>query len=288
MGMTPVHVNIASDESEGTSVHLVLPPAGAFPSSSKEVRIIHAWTPGAGKHKITSTVLHKTQGIVQQGHDCGGLIPDLAPPYPYPGCMNGNLPRMLMMSSRKVPFGASTVRAEGSAIGGAHTTPNLPMLSCGEPVPIPYTYPITNTVNTVLVGLSARDITRGWEDITDAMIIEGICLALSPTKGLGLDDLIGGAAGIDPNKTAISAGIGLIRSIDRSGESGWTEPISLKVESGGGVEGAGVEIKWTPATGEAEVAAEKNTGPHKQSAGAKRDKDGNWKGTGAVPPDLFE
>lgn len=292
MGMTPVHVNIASDESEGTSIHLVLPPAGASLSPSKEVRIDHGWRPGASKHKITSTVSHRKRGIVQEGHDCGALIADLAPPWEI-GYGNGNLPRMLMMSSRKVMFGASSVKAEGTAIGGAHTVPNLPMLSCGEPLPIPHTHPLTNSGNTVLVGFSKKDIKRGWENIVDAITVELICLLVAAgqkppeTETEVVGGIFDGTFGRDPVKSLVSAGVGLARSVERSAESGWTEPISLKVETGGGAAGVGVEGKWTPATGEAEVSGEIGSLSEKRTAGAKRGADGTWKGTGAVPPDLF-
>ena len=292
MGMTPVHVNIASDESEGLSSHIMLPPAGSGVAPSDEAKVLHAHPPGAFKHKITDTVFHRKRGIIQHGHDCGACIPDAAPAG-MPAWINGYLPVILLKSSRKVMFGASTVKAQGTAIGGAHTSPDLPMLSCGDPLPIPLTYPLANHTNTVLVGFSQADIDRGWEDIEDAILIELACLLVSAgapvAKGAeAVGGIVDGIFGRDINKTLLGAGVGLIRSIERSAESGWTEPISLKVETGGGAIGGGIEAKWTPATGEREVSAEIGGFSQKRSAGARRDKDGNWNGTGAIPPDLFE
>lgn len=292
MGMTPVHVNIASDESAGISSHLMMPPAGAGVAPSGEATVPHGHAPGAAKHKITGTVFHRKRGIVQHGHDCGAGIPDLAPPG-HVGCINGYLPIILLKSSRKVMFGASSVKAEGTAVGGAHVSPDLPMLSCGEPVPIPCTYPLANTSNTVLVGLSAADIDRGWEDITDAILIEAACViisALNPaaTAKDAVAGIFDGVVGRDVSKTIMGSAVGLIRSIERSAESGWTEPISFKAETGGGATGGGVEVKWTPATGEVERAGEIGGFNEKRTAGFKRGSDGSWKGTGAVPPDLFE
>lgn len=289
MGMTPIHVNIASDEILGASVHIALPaaPVGTFPSL--EVTIPQGHPPGVAKHKITGTVFHRKRGIVLHGHDCGMGIPDEAPPVV--GQLSGYLPIIMLKSSRKVMFAASTVKGEGTAIGGV-TASDLPMLTCGEPVPFPAVFSQTSTANTVLVGFSQSDIDRGWEDIAAAVAIEAVCFVVSIVTMnplmFGASDVVAGVLGVDPLKTGLGAAVGLGTSIKRSAESGWTEPISLKVETGGGAEGAGVEAKWTPATNEGEVTAEYNLGPGKGAAGAKRDKDGNWKGTGAVPPDLFE
>lgn len=284
--MTPVHVNIASDLTEGFSTHICIPPMPSPTMPSREWPVEQGWAAGRAKHKIAGTVYHRRRGIVQHGHDCGAGIPDQAPPYVD---ANAYLPIIMLKSSRKVMFGASTVKAEGTAVGGAHREPNLPMLSCGEPLPLPFTYPVANHTNTVLVGFTQADIDRGWEDIVDAILIEVVCFLMSignPIGGIG--DFVAGVLGVDPMKSALGAAVGLRRSILRSAESGWTEPISIKVETGGGAVGGGAEVKWTPKSGEAEVSGEVGGFSEKRSAGAKRDADGNWTGTGAVPPDLFE
>ncbi len=290
MANTPVHVNIASDETEGVCVHIALPaaPVGTWPS--REVPTEQGQRAGAGKHKITGTVFHRKRGIVLHGHDVGMGIPDEAPPYV--GQASGYLPIIMLKSSRKVMFGASTVKAEGTPIGGATRAPGaLPMLTCGEPVPLPSVVPTTNRSNTVLVGFSASDVQRGWEDIFEAVAIEAFCFVVSVLTLDALEfggvDVAAGIFGVDPIKMGLGTASGIAKSAKRSADSGWTEPISFKVEVGGGVEGTGVEVKWTPKTSVVEIGAEKNMGTEKAAAGAKRDEQGKWTGTGAVPPDLF-
>jgi hypothetical protein len=285
---TPVHVNIGTDITEGRSTHMAWPPVPPGVWVSSEVPAKQQWAPGASKHKLTASVFHRKQPIALQGHDLGMGIPDEAPPIL--GTSNGYLVIIMAKSSRKIMFGASAVKAEGTAIGGATIPMDLPMLTCGDPLPLPTVFPQTNTSNTVLVGFSDQDLADGWTDIGDAVLIELVCFALDllGLKQFGPGDAIGGVGGVDRNKTLLGAAVGLARSIERSRRSGWKEPISVKVESGGGVNSAGGEVKWTPATGEVEIVVEEGGGPWKGSAGAKRDKDGNWKGTGAVPPDLFD
>jgi hypothetical protein len=291
MATTPVHVNIASDENEGRSVHLALPPAGSGPMISDEVRIPHSWRAGAGKHKITGTVFHRKRGVLQVGHDCGPFIADLAPPGPV-GFINSNLPRMMPASSRKVMFGASTVRMEGAATG-CSLPDRLPMLTCGEPVSLPTVHPISNTSNTVLVGMTHEDEVRGWEDMGDAMTVDAICFVVTVATSR-LSELLSapdwldrlGWLGIDPVKSTGGLVVGLQRSIARSIASGGKEPIVVKLETGTAATG-GVEVKVTPATGQVEINGEAVAGPGKASGGTKRDPEKGWS-SHELPPDLFD
>ena len=180
-------------------------------------------------------------------------------------------------------IGASTVNANATPIGAAESG-EFPMLTCGQPLSSPTVFPTTNMSNTVLVGLTEADVSEGWEDIADAVTVDAACFVLSfgaDLKGV-LDAL--GLAGFDPVKSVLSSLVGTKRSIERSIASGGTRPVSFKIDGSGGGAGAGVEVKWTPASGDTEVTIEGGYFDKKISLG--RDKDGNWKGT--VPPDLFE
>jgi len=251
-------------------------PVGLYPSH--EILVEQRWWLGAGKHKITSTVFHRGQGIVQHGHDCGALIADEAPPLLGRG--NGYLPLILLGSSRKIMFGASTVRAEGAAIGGAEAS-GYPMLTCGNPISLPYTYPTKNKDNTVLVGLTVLDITRGWQDIAVTMAIDVILFGLSLAKpGGGL----GGLLGVDWMKTGLTSAAGLGLSIKRSAESGWKEPITLRVEAGNIITDAN-EVIYHPDTGEFELVRDTTAGP--LAGSVKRGKDGKIEAMERLPPDPF-
>lgn len=287
--MAKVHVNIASDRSKGTSFHIALPsaPPGTWPS--REVPTPHDNALGKAKHKIAATVLHKNLGIVLHGHDCGMGIPDEAPPYIGKG--SGYLPIVILKSSRKVMFAASTVRAEGTPIGGAtRPRPILPMLSCGEPIPWRQTYPFTNTKNTVLVGFSADDIRRGREDIKDAILIEAALfvyglVTLDP-MAFGLGDVVGGVFGYDPVKSIASGIAGGARSIERSAESGWREPIVVRLDTGGGAVSGADEVQYDPQTGEWKLTKEATIGTEKGAVSTTGGKEESP--AGDTPPDLFD
>jgi hypothetical protein len=287
--MTPVHVNIASDDTLGISVHMALPPAPVGTWPSVEVNAKHNNEPGKAKHKITTNVFHRGQGIVLHGHDCGMGIADEAPPIV--GRLSGYLPIVQLKSSRKVMFAASTVKANGTPIGGV-ALDTLPMLTCGDPIPLPSVFSLTSGTNSVFVGFSDSDLERGWEDIVDAVSVELICFVVSivtmDPKLFGAGDVVEGVLGHDPLKSTISAGVGLKRSIQRSAASGWEEPIVLKAETGGSAVGGSLGVGWTPATGETDITHEGNAGPFAWTAGAKHDGDGNWVGTGDIPADLFD
>jgi hypothetical protein len=273
--MKPVHVNIESDLLEGWSVHFYSPTLVPHtPMYSDEVEVNQAWSPGAGKHKFTSNVFHKGQRIVLHGHDCGAGIPDLAPPAV--GHTNAWLPFIRLKSSRKVMFGASTVLMNGTPTGCAEDG-DFPMLTCGDIVSLPTVFPTTNTANTVLVGATAADKKRGWEDIYDAISVDAaLFVAGLVCPPAGAADFILGLLGFDGLKSVASAARGLERSIERSILSGGKEPISIKVESGSGAGGQGYEVKWTPATGDVEVVVETVGGPLRDQR--------SWKGN---PKDLF-
>ncbi|HLA63417.1 MAG TPA: hypothetical protein VK610_03260, partial [Rhodothermales bacterium] len=80
-----VTVNIALNFSMGMLTHNALaPPAipAPVPVPSMEMIATQMWTLGyaLGQNKLTTTVTHYFMPIVQDGHDCGTMIPDITPP----------------------------------------------------------------------------------------------------------------------------------------------------------------------------------------------------------------
>src|SRR5262245_26197120 len=124
-----IHVNIASDRTNGFSVHYWSPPGipiavAALPSKEGDTAMLT----GQRVNKLTTTVKHSQETIVLDGHDCGRMIYDitLIPP-------NGMYYQIWPFSSRKIAFAASTVKMNGTATGCADITgfPPIIMTTCG-------------------------------------------------------------------------------------------------------------------------------------------------------------
>ncbi len=177
-----VTVNISNDFSVGVLLHNVLaPPAVPVPAPMLSIEIIafQFWPPGyaMNQNKLTTTVKHKGMSIVQDGHDCGALIPDITPP------VMPNLFYTIMwpFSSRKIVFGASTVKMNGQSTGCSQMLLiPLPMMTCGDPVSAPLALPaILQKLNTVEVGMTWTDILAGLAGIAISMVIDLICHGVS-------------------------------------------------------------------------------------------------------------
>lgn len=171
----PVPVNIAVNFSTGMLTHNAIPPPPSPPSMvtglpSMEMVATQMWTFGylSGKNKLTQKVLHKNLPIVQMGHDCGRMIPDITPPMP----TNLWYPAMWMFSSRKIVFPASTVQMEDKPTGCAFAQ-MLPMMTCGEPMSAPtaFVHP-TQLLNNVYVGMTLSDFLQGLSRIAVEMAID--------------------------------------------------------------------------------------------------------------------
>ena len=106
--------------------------------------------------------------MVQEGHDVGMLIPDVTIPF-----VNQWYAVMWPFSSRKVMFSASTVKMDGVPAGAASIL-GFPMMTCGDPMSLPSSFPITNCLNTVIVGLTFKDIMMGWLKISLSLVIDAI------------------------------------------------------------------------------------------------------------------
>jgi len=133
------------------------------------------WPPGLAlqQNKLTSTVFHKTQFVVLEGHNCGYVIPHVTIPL-----TNPKLPLYIAFSSRKVMFSSSKVQANGAQVGcteiGGAPVP-IPMFCCGSPISVPNGFPSFNSLHTVSVGLSIGDIVAGFIAIASEMLGESLC-----------------------------------------------------------------------------------------------------------------
>ncbi len=171
--MVAVKVNICTDLSLGVLTHMALcpPPIPVpVPTISIEMVVNQDWPPGSlnKQHKRTSTVEHKTRKIVQEGHDCGVLIPDVTPMF------IANIWYIIMwpFSKRKILFSASSVHADGLPVGCAALF--LPMMTCGEPLTMPTTLTPSSMMNTVEVEMTGRDLLIGLLYAVVSIAIEWI------------------------------------------------------------------------------------------------------------------
>lgn len=163
-----VHVNLSTDMSIGLSFHKAAPPPVEVPAI--EGACEHAWAPGEseGKHRMARSVKHRCLRIVQEGHDCGPGITHVTIP------TDAMLPKTIADSERKMLFGASTVRAEGTPIACADLRVSLPMTTCSSQGLLPTAFPITNLERTVVVGATARDVWRGWVTLAQDQVVERV------------------------------------------------------------------------------------------------------------------
>lgn len=171
-----VPVNTAATFSTGVFCHEALSQTTGFvkvPAPSIETYATQMWTAGyiLNKNKLTQTVKHTRVQlpIVQKGHDCGPMIPDLTPTFP----SNYLYAVIWPFTSRKIMFSASKVKMDGKATGCACTfaIPPLPMMTCGFPTSAPaaWVHPIQNLWVNVSVGMTWSDYLWGlvkiWREI---------------------------------------------------------------------------------------------------------------------------
>jgi len=172
-----VPVNVSVDVVLGVTSHMA--PAPPLVNVAAEGTLQGA-PPGLllGTHKMSSTVTHKGWSIVQQGHDVGPLVPHLTAPI----AANPWYGKILPAASIKVVFGAQSVQVQGAAAGVATLihAPPLPLLTCGEPLPLPTAFPVTAFKNTVHVEVTLRDLLAGALDIILSVAIEWIVGKLIP------------------------------------------------------------------------------------------------------------
>lgn len=170
-GTVPVFVNVIWDPTMGYNTHTLwdpaltaTPPPGvpkpSTPTYAIEMIATQLWTVGylMGKNKFAPTVLHMGAPICIADHDLGPLIPDLTVP-------PANLYYVIMwpFSGRQMATTASTVQMTGQPTSCSQLfgLPPIPMLTCGDPLTLPLSFPIINCVHTLTVGATAGDLLLG-------------------------------------------------------------------------------------------------------------------------------
>ncbi len=187
---TSIPVNIGTDIVVEAAVH----PAPLPPVPNAAVAIAQqAHPPGVALHaaRLTRTVRHRRQPLVQRGHDCGPGIPHLT----YPIIPNPWLAVIIPGSSCKVLVGAGTVKVDGTPAGASGLVGlMLPMLTCGFPAPTPTAFPVSTITNTVKVGLTPMDLLSGAVhmalDILSAGIMARVFRSPTPPGGHSAMDLV--------------------------------------------------------------------------------------------------
>lgn len=160
--MVAVPITVTTDCSIGVTIHWwsppFLPPIPGVMCPAFEVPVPHAWPPGIGmgKVKLTKSVLHNGDRIVQAKSDCGPLIPQVTA-----NPINAWLPVLPLKSTRAVTVSAFAVRMDGEPTACSSTWPPMPLLACGDPVSSPTTLNVANVGRSVTVGASAADIVGG-------------------------------------------------------------------------------------------------------------------------------
>lgn len=160
-------------------------PPGPLPCLESPTPMM--WPPGMAlqQNKLTTTVFHKAQFVVLEGHDCGYAIPHITIPP-----ANTELPLIIAFSKREVMFSTSKVKADGAQIGCtelAGPPVPLPMLCCASPASLPNGFPSFNGLHTVSVGLSSGDVAAGFLAIACNVLGSLVC-RLEGFKG-GYQDL---------------------------------------------------------------------------------------------------
>ncbi|HJX51422.1 MAG TPA: hypothetical protein VJ801_01540 [Polyangia bacterium] len=191
------------------------------------------------QNKLTTTVFHKAQFVVLEGHDCGNGIPHITVPP-----ANLNLPLDIAFSKRKVMFSSSKVKANGAQIACtelAGPPVPLPMLCCGSPVSLPNGFPSFNSLHTVSVGLSIGDIVAGFIAIAGEILGEVLCGRWRLKDGglAGLAAKLVGASTLQ--EWALKQALGVLSGCARIAA---TRDGKLKVEVGSGYAGADVSLGY--------------------------------------------
>ena len=238
MSNTPVPVSIAGDVTWGPCVHTIPLPDGM------EMDVAMDWFGGAktSLHAFARTnggVFHKGQWLVQEGHDCGPLIPHL----PHMNPLN------VLKSSRKAIFSASTVKVSGKPAAACHGW--FVMMVCGYPFSLPMGKNNTNASHSVFVGLTDLDILKGQLEIGKQLAKDFISLAKTVVLGPSdtLKDILDDAdpyAMPDASDVAIDAVFDLHNSIAVSWQSGWKEPIAIKIGASNQYRSINGEIAFSP------------------------------------------
>jgi hypothetical protein len=240
--MIKVHVNIATDKSAGVSTHMWFPvPVAVIYIPS--IEMVADMDRGQAVNKLTSTVKHKSQNIVQDGHDSGRNIHDITV-MPV-NCWYGTF---WPFSFRKIAFAASTVVLQGTPAGCADLTswPPTPMLTCGDPITSPFGLAFSSSANTVLVGMTALDWVTGLFRILVTLAID-IVAFFDPEKTGILKNILKDLFKSTVVKWLIGAIAGITVSITTWQRTGGKTPLVITIPNPL-PEGPSWNITYDPAT----------------------------------------
>jgi hypothetical protein len=154
-------INIQANPTLGVLSHQAITPPMPSPviNVSVEMLTFQFWIYGyaTNKNKFSDKTTHKGQWIVQGGHDCGMLVPDVTLPI---------FPNLLYtvhwpFSKRAMVFDSSTVKMGGQNTACAAVVPPFPMNTCGQPVGAPTALSFLANLNNVYVGMTFMDIFAG-------------------------------------------------------------------------------------------------------------------------------
>lgn len=172
MSVCSCPVNIQANPTLGVLSHMAIqaPMPSPVVNVSVEMLTFQFWIYGyvTNKNKFGKKTKHRGQWIVQNGHDCGMMIPDVTFPI---------FPNLLYtihwpFSKRAITFGASTVKVEGQPAACAAIVPPFPMMTCGQPVSAPTSFSYMANLNNVFVGMTAMDIFAGCLKIALSIAID--------------------------------------------------------------------------------------------------------------------
>ncbi len=165
-------VNIQANPTLGALSHMAIQVPMPIPvvNFSIEMLTFQFWIYGyvTNKNQFAKKVRHKHQWIVQDGHDCGMLIPDITIP------IVGNILYLVQwpFSKRAITFSASTVKMENKSTACAAVWPPFPMMTCGAPISAPTSLSYLANLNNVYVGVSWTDIFAGVLAIVISIAID--------------------------------------------------------------------------------------------------------------------
>jgi len=195
MGNIPCPVNIGIDLTMGRTQHLAITigMTAPVPNISIEYIATQLWLPGycLNKNSLTTTVFHTFSNdsagwIVLDGHNQGVFLLHLTSPI----VPNLFLPTLIIpFSSREIKFTASTVKFNGKEVGCSCLLPTIPMMTCGFPCGLPLAFPLTNIMNTLKVGISWRDILKGYGKIAISVAADRIASKIA-SKIFKSNDLV--------------------------------------------------------------------------------------------------
>jgi hypothetical protein len=254
-GNVPVPVTHAKDTSSGMTGHIY--------GDTIEVPapMDHYGGAAQGRHSFASTVLHKSQPLVQSGHDQGALLPHAPVAFPY----------VLSKSNRKNAFASAAVQFQGKPAACIHGY-FWRMMACGDPVSLPMTIVVSNSTHTVFVGMNDVDVVAGVMGIGASVAVDLLTAPSSMTE-LG-DGMANDAGGVDPKKMAYQLAMNFAASMVVSDYSGWEEPIGTKVEVSNPLAQKSLEITYDPKTGAWERKFSENEFSEKRTITVKSEPNG--------------